>query len=156
MTADIGADVWLVRNGVTGPFTIFSPIPAEIVDSIPDGSSRWVARASTRVRVTLAAVGSNVASSTDRLEGRTASYPWPSPRAFPCQGCATPIDGDALVSARPQRDRSLTVILAPRVARRAARSVAGRSVFGAATASMPSVRDRRIWTVRRAGMSPDR
>src|SRR6476469_2886209 len=31
MMDDIGADVWLVRNGVTGPFTMFSPIPAELV-----------------------------------------------------------------------------------------------------------------------------
>jgi putative ABC transport system permease protein len=33
MTDDIGADVWLVRNGVTGPFTMFSPIPDELADT---------------------------------------------------------------------------------------------------------------------------
>jgi putative ABC transport system permease protein len=31
MMTDIGADAWLVRNGVTGPFTMFSPIPGELV-----------------------------------------------------------------------------------------------------------------------------
>jgi putative ABC transport system permease protein len=34
MLADIGADVWLVRNGLTGPFTMFSPIPADLAEPV--------------------------------------------------------------------------------------------------------------------------
>jgi hypothetical protein len=61
-----------------------------------------------------------------------------------CLPRARPIDGDALVRAWSRRDRSLTVTWRPGVACRAARSVGALSVFGAATASVPSVRDRRI------------